>query len=288
MMPVSIQFFCPRWGSEHFSWEEFCMNVKSEGYNGIEYAIPYTATTKELDAAWNAAARHGLLMLPQHFDTYTADFSAHYDAYCAWLQRIKAYKPFKVNSQTGKDFFSFEQNRQLIDAAAASGVPVVHETHRNKFSYAAHVTQVYLEKIPHLQLTLDASHWVCVAESYLDDQPVAMQMAIERTAHIHARVGYPEGPQVPDPRAAEWQEALEKHLHWWDKVVQRIALQSPGAALTISPEFGPFPYMVHLPGTGRAVTDQWEVNSYMMHLLRTRYSLDNESVSKAHMAPPTL
>jgi hypothetical protein len=46
---------------------------------------------------------------------------------------------------------------------------------------------------------------------------LAIELAIERAEHVHARVGYPEGPQVPNPRVAEWEQALQKHLYWWIK-----------------------------------------------------------------------
>jgi hypothetical protein len=98
-----------------------------------------------------------------------------------------------------------------------------------------------------------------------------MALAIRRTEHIHARVGYPEGPQVPDPRAPEWQEAVAVHVAWWDQVLARKKEEDPGAVLTITPEFGPFPYMVHLPYSGKAIADQWAVNAYMKDLLKERY-----------------
>jgi len=267
---MNIEFFCPRWGSEHLGWSAFCEKVKSEGYNGIEYAITCSTTEKELTEVWDLAAKNNLTLIAQHFDTYEADFSRHFDLYNTWMEKIKPFPVVKINSQTGKDYFSFEQNKQLIEAASAVGVPVVHETHRNKFSFAAHITREYLEKIPALQIALDASHWVCVAESFLDDQPEAMQLAIERAAHIHSRVGYPEGPQVPDPRIGEWQEALGKHLHWWDQVVARHRTQN--ATLTITTEFGPFPYMMHEPASGNPLADQWQVNVFMLQLLKKRYA----------------
>lgn len=266
---MNIQFYCPRWGSEHLSWEDFCRQVKQEGYDGIEYGIAAGTTRQELDEVWDTVTRYGLKIIPQHYDTYEANFTRHYELYQAWLEKLQPYPAEKINSQTGKDFFSFSQNEVLIQAAATSGLNIVHETHRNKFPFAAHITKEYLQAIPGLKLTLDASHWVCVAESYLDDQPEAMQLAIERAEHIHARVGYPEGPQVPDPRVPAWQEALHKHLAWWDKVVERKRKEK--ATLTITPEFGPFPYMVHLPSTGIPIADQWAVNSYMMRLLKKRY-----------------
>ncbi|MCU7552242.1 sugar phosphate isomerase/epimerase [Chitinophagaceae bacterium LB-8] len=271
---MSIQYYCPRWGSESLSWGTFFENVMAAGYDGVECGIAVTASEKELEEIWNLSAKHNVKIIIQHYDTYVAEFSKHFDQYCAWLEKVKPYPCVKINSQTGKDFFSFEQNQALIEETLRftenEGVPVVHETHRNKFSFAAHITKTYLEKIPGLKITLDASHWVCVAESFLEDQPQAVNLAIEKTEHIHARVGYIEGPQVPDPRINEWEHALNMHLNWWDKVVERKKKEN--AILTIAPEFGPFPYMVPLPSTGQPITNQWEVNLFMMNLLKKRYS----------------
>lgn len=272
---MEIKFFCPRWGCEQLDWNTFCERVKQAGYNGVEYGIPNDTEAAELDMVWEKLNKYNLHVIPQHYGTYDADFNRHYDSYAAWLQKLSPYPAIKIDSQTGKDFFSFEQNSQLIDVATRhqtkTGVPVCHETHRNKFPFAAHVTFDYLKRIPSLRITLDASHWVNVAESYLVDQPEAMQLAIERTDHIHARVGYPEGPQVPDPQAPEWKEALDHHLQWWDAII-KLKRQQEQDVMTITPEFGPYPYMVHLPYTGKPISDQWAVNHFMMETLRERYT----------------
>jgi sugar phosphate isomerase/epimerase len=270
---MEIQFYCPRWGSERLSWNAFFENVVAAGYDGVEYGIARDTSEKELDEIWNLAAKHKRKIIIQHYDTYEAEFSKHFDLYCGWLVKAEPYPCEKINSQTGKDFFSFEENKALINEAIhfteRTGTQVVHETHRNKFSFAAHVTKEFLENMPSLKITLDASHWVCVAESFLEDQAQAMQLAIEKTEHVHARVGYTEGPQVPDPRIDQWQHALNMHLSWWDKVVERKKIENN--LLTIAPEFGPFPYMVPLPLTGEPITNQWDVNVYMMNLLKKRY-----------------
>ena len=270
---MNIDFFCPRWGSEELAWPVFLDKVIAAGYQGVEYGVPNDASEQELETVWNLTKQRNIPIIPQHFGTYEADFQAHSDAYSAWFEKIKPYAMPFVNSQTGKDFFSVEQNKSLIDIAAAftkaTGVKVYHETHRNKFGFAAHIARQYLEALPNLRITLDASHWVCVAESYLADQPEALQLAIERTDHIHARVGYPEGPQISDPRVPEWQEAVEVHLGWWDKVV--ALKEQENQSLTITPEFGPYPYLVRLPFTCQPLVSQWEVNVHMMELLRERY-----------------
>lgn len=270
---MTFKFFCPHWGSAHLSWNDFTQKVKNSGYDGIEYAVTRDTPEQTMDEVWNKAESDDLLLIAQHYDTYEADFSEHYDLYAAWLEKISAYKPLKINSQTGKDFFSFDQNKSLIDLAAEftkkTGIEVCHETHRNKFSFAAHVTGDYLERIPYLNLTLDVSHWVCVAESYLEDQKETLDLAISRTEHLHARVGFPEGPQVSDPRSPEWQEALDIHLQWWDKIMNRK--KQDNSMMTVCPEFGPAPYMQTLPFTLQPVGNQWTINEYMMNLLRSRW-----------------
>ena len=72
-------------------------------------------------------------------------------------------------------------------------------------------------------------------------------MAIERADHIHARIGHPEGPQVNDPRAPEWEAAVKAHFGWWDKIVERK--KKAGERLTILTEFGPADYMPTMPYT---------------------------------------
>lgn len=268
----AIQFFCPRWGSEHLSWPVFIQQVKEAGYDGIEFAIAHTTTRQELDEVWNLAQQKGLDIIPQHYDTQSAAVAQHIELTLAWFEKIKPYPAKKINSQTGRDFFSMEENTRVLEAVrqATTGQIVCHETHRGKFSFAAHITQQYLKVIPWLELTLDMSHWVCVAESDLADQKPAMEEAVTRTQHIHARIGFSEGPQITDPRLAEWQEAVALHLHWWDRVVQ--CMREKQQALTISAEFGPHPYMLHHPGTQQPLASQWAINVYMADLLRSRYT----------------
>ena len=104
----------------------------------------------------------------------------------------------------------------------------------------------------------------------LADQADAVNLALEHTDHIHSRVGHPEGPQVNDPRAPEWEEALQAHLGWWDQVVAMH--QKNGTTLTVTTEFGPATYMPTLPFSQMPVANQWDINVHMMHLLKKRYA----------------
>jgi hypothetical protein len=243
--------------------------VKDAGFDGVEMSLPFDEIEKS--TILNAIEKFDLRLIAQHWETLTADFDLHKKEYRSRLENLATAKPLFINSQTGKDFFSFEQNAELIriaaDVSAEYGTRIVHETHRGKFSFAAHITADFLKRIPDLRLTLDISHWCCVAESWLDDQADAVSLALSRTDHIHSRVGFPEGPQVPDPRAPEWKEALEKHTTFWQQIITRRKNEG-WEAFTITSEFGPAPYMTLLPFTLQPITNQWEVNLFMKDYLK--------------------
>jgi hypothetical protein len=136
--------------------------------------------------------------------------------------------------------------------------------------YSAPVALKYVENLPDLRITFDVSHWCNVHESLLADQQETLSQALNRVDHIHARIGHPEGPQVNDPRAPEWNDAVQAHFAWWDTVVTRK--KNEGKLMTFLTEFGPVDYMPALPFTRQPVADQWEINKHMLDTLRARYS----------------
>ncbi|MGY0038056.1 hypothetical protein [Pedobacter sp. NJ-S-72] len=185
----------------------------------------------------------------------------------------KYQQPLYINVHSGRDFFTYEENKRFIDFTInysnQTGVPIYHETHRSRMLYSAPAALPYLQKNPDLRLTLDISHWCNVSESLLEDQATTVELAISRTDHVHSRVGHTEGPQVSDPRAPEWKTEVAVHFAWWDKVV--AIKKQQGKMLTMLTEFGPPSYMPTIPFTNRPVADQWEINVYMMQTWKKRY-----------------
>jgi sugar phosphate isomerase/epimerase len=269
---MKLLFFCPRWGQELTPWNIFLKNAKDAGYDGIEASLPTEESEK--DEILKGLRNFDLQFIGQHWETVNPMFDEHYLELEMRLRLLAAAKPLFINTQTGKDYYTFEENKQLIDLAKTitqeTGIPIVHETHRGKFSFAAHITKTYLQNIDDLKITLDISHWFNTAETYLHDQVEAVELAISRTEHIHSRVGFIEGPQITDPRAPEWNEVLQRHLECWDKVI-KLQQENNRNFFTITSEFGAPPYMPLLPYTKQPIVDQWEVNVYMMNLLRERY-----------------
>lgn len=264
---MRLLYFCTTWGQKQNSWNNFFSRIISHGYHGVETDLPAEGERNEF---MEGLDKYGLKFIAQHWETTDVNQQLHQEQYEERLRKLAALKPLFINSHTGRDFFSWEQNCRLLDTAQKiaeeTGVRIVHETHRSRFAYAAHITEQFLNKRPELQLTLDVSHWCAVAESLLLDQSEAVNLAIKHTAHIHARIGFEQGPQVADPSLPEYAEALAFHLSCWDKVVENYK----GEVLTITPEFGPKPYMPH----NMPQDQQWQNNLYMMNLLKNRYQLN--------------
>ncbi|SHF18255.1 sugar phosphate isomerase/epimerase family protein [Pedobacter caeni] len=267
-----LLFMATDWGFNG-NTDEFCRAAKKEGYEGIEVWWPADNPAAQ-QSLYDALKKHQLQVgflcgagqpkAKPHLETFMKNLDAALNS---------VQKPLYINCHSGKDYFSYEENRAIIDyttkKSKESGIPVYHETHRGRMLYSAPVARQFIERNPELRLTLDISHWCNVHESLLADQQETIDLALERVSHIHSRVGHPQGPQVNDPRAPEWENALKAHLSWWDKVIARK--KKNGERMTILTEFGPPDYMPTLPFTRQPVADQWGINVYMMNLLRKRY-----------------
>lgn len=255
--------------------DAFCGKAKKEGYDGIEMWWP--GEQSKQDALFNALKKHQL-EIGFLCGAGDSDFEKHLQQFkdmvtAATSQTIQ--KPLYINCHSGKDYFSFEQNKKFIEyttgVAKNTGIPISHETHRSRILYAAPIARNFIESIPELRVTLDISHWCNVHESLLGDQEATVQLALSRVDHIHVRVGHPEGPQVNDPRAPEWEEAVKSHWQWWDKVVE-LKIGQGVNKLTFLTEFGPPDYLPALPYTRQPVADQWAINVHMMNQVKKRYS----------------
>lgn len=267
-----LKVLATNWGFSG-TLDEYCAKVKKEGYDGIEIWWPTEKPAQdELFAALKKYALEvGFLTAgsqsnyKEHFDTFKKMIGA--------AAHNTIQKPLYINCHSGRDYFSYEDNKTFIDhttgLAKETGIKICHETHRSRMLYSAPIARNFIEKNPALRLTLDISHWCNVHETLLQDQKETVDLALQRVDHIHARIGHAEGPQVNDPRAPEWEGAVKAHFEWWDKVVE--GKKKRGEVLTVLTEFGPPDYMPTEPYSRKPLSDQWLVNVYMMQLLRKRY-----------------
>lgn len=164
--------------------------------------------------------------------------------------------------QSGADFFDEAQIDVYFTATAQleadAGVQIAHETHRGCILYSPWVTARVLDRFPDIWLASDYSHFVIVAERYLETEGELLARFAPRTIHIDARVGTPESPQVADPRTDT--EALSNFERFWDEI------HAAGALRTVVPEFGPEPY------EPAGASDRDDICQWMADHLRSRWS----------------
>lgn len=265
---MQIKFIYPRWGSSEIPWPIFLNNIKKAGYQGVEIDLPLESIKK--NEICSMLQDLELDFVAQHWETKEVNFTKHQEQYKRHLHNLVEASPLFVNSHTGMDFFTRRQNSSLIETAheieLESGVTITHETHRSRFSFAAHVCLSYLEEFPFLKLTSDLSHWCCVAESLLENQAYAVEKAIEHTYHIHARVGSAQSPQVIDPRDRNYKTELQRFTEWWGFMIAK-ALEKKRSYITITPEYGPHPYSIYKANTRMPLGDQWEINNFIKNHL---------------------
>jgi hypothetical protein len=256
------------WEVSHLSLPEFLTRVRHDGFDASEIYLPNRSESPATVAAIHE--EFGLKLIAQAA-TSGRSVAEHVETLDKWYRHGVAAKAIAVNFHTGRDIFTHEQNLAIFQHGQKLmeelGVPLLHETHRGRALFTGPGTFRYLREIPGLLLTTDFSHWFCVHESDLKDQEENLDTAIHAARHIHARVGFGEGPQVGDPRGPAFTGWLERHKELWAKIIAfRKAAGAP--FLTITPEFGPPPYMPVHPLTDEPVADTWEVNGWMReHLI---------------------
>jgi hypothetical protein len=275
LYPVFAQqkllFFQTDWGNE-LSMDEFLKRTKIEGYHGIETWFPFTEDVqKELKAGLE---KHDLNVIFLHGTNKGLPYDEALKLYEENLQKIIAWNPVKINSHTGSDYWTVEQNKAFIEvttkASKESGIPIVHETHRSRFSYSLPLTLEMINKVADMRLNLDISHWMVVHEQLIGLKDPILQQILPRVDHIHARVGFAEGPQVNNPAAPEWKAALNTHLDIWENIIRN----SGQDVYTITTEFGPPPYLPTVPFSNVPIADQWEANVFIMKAIQARFAND--------------
>lgn len=254
------------WGMEHLGDQRVRLKAyAAAGYDGVECAVV------QMDPA-----EFGDLCGELGLDYVAMMFCDDEEAFRTWLALIKRTRPILINCHPGRDRYDFERGlaffRNVMEMAGEVDAQVVYETHRTRLLYSPWTTARYCEALPELRLCADFSHFTTVAESTLQQPGYSelMDLAIARTDHIHARVGYEHGPQVPDPRLGRGLKWTERYERWWDRIIEARAAEGR-PFLTINPEFGPPAYQPVDPRTGEPLSDIWDVCLWMTERFRSRW-----------------
>ena len=244
--------------------------VAKAKYNAVE-ALPPPPNKREhfqnlLDEN-NLGYIAQVITFGNNVETHLKNFTSQFKVACE-------LNPILINVQAARDCMTWDEQVEcigaILDAGKEAGVTVAIETHRGRPTFTPWTTVALLEEFPKLKLTADISHWYCVCESMLADHKANVNMAMERSIHIHGRVGHPEGPQVSDPRAPGFTQVVKSHEKFWDVAID-TALRDGRGKFTFTPEFGPPDYMPTLPYTRQPLSDLFDVCLWMGQRFRVRF-----------------
>ncbi|WP_455198826.1 sugar phosphate isomerase/epimerase family protein [Kaarinaea lacus] len=269
MAAMDIRFFKTLWGFTG-SYPLAIEQTLAAGMQGIEGPAPQEPKARgELRQRLN---EHKLDYIAEitTAGTYVPDRQAtlqqHLDSFKAKLAQSLELEPLFITCLGGCDAWPEAQSIEFfckaIELASDADITVSFETHRGRSLFNPWITQRVVEQIPDIQLTCDFSHWCVVCERLIDSEIDIIRQVANNAHHVHARVGYDQGPQVPNPAAPEYETALRAHQGWWEILWQ--AQQQRGYPFTtMTPEFGPDGYLHEAPFTREPVADLWELNTWM-------------------------
>ena len=272
---MDLRLFKATWGMTG-PIEAQLEQIAAAGYDGVELRCP-PADERLTEGQRRAVLASGLEAIP-----LVVSFTPDRDEYRRVLEEAVRYAPRQVTSHTAYDAMSHAEAVDFLGwaqgLAADLGVVVNHETHRQHLFATPWQTAALLRELPGLRIVADYSHWVVVAERLLDDRADDMAIANAHAMHIHARVGHPEGPQVNDPRSPSNAAAVARHEAWWLDIIRRRAVDGE-ARITVTPEWGPPPYMPTLPFTDQPVVDLWSLCLWGADRMRGLFALATSGTS---------
>jgi sugar phosphate isomerase/epimerase len=258
------------WGVARID-EETIAGFKKAGYDGIECKGVQAHGYKGFNS-W--IKDNGLDLIAQvHPEGQTVE--EHLASFDSLIEISMTLDPIFINSQSGCDHWTLSDKNRFIEAALKReerlGIPIAHETHRSRIFYTPWDTTAMIRAFPSLKLCCDLSHWVNVCERLLTTEEEHVAAAAAAALHLHARVGYQQGPQVPDPRAPEYSEQLAAHERWW-KMIWKSQEARGIEVSTVCPEYGPPLYQHTMPFTNEPVADPTAISEWAMHRLREQFA----------------
>lgn len=240
------------------------------GFGGIEAPVPSDAAAVVHFA--QVLEAHRLVWIQEISTTGSyvprrhAPPSEHLQDFESQLQRGLAIGARFANIMGGCDAWETDASVRFFaeaqNIADRLGVTCSFETHRGRSFFTPWNTVKILERLPELKVTCDFSHWAVVCERLMDSEWDSILRVAQQAHHIHGRVGYDQGPQVPHPGAPEYAEALASHQRCWEAVWTSQRARGYNQ-VTLTPEFGPDGYLHTLPFTGAPVADLWTLNRWI-------------------------
>lgn len=287
---MAIELFKTAWGlvghgNQYETLADFASSAFDEGYRGVEFPVFYVDADRGTAADAQRALREHIEELSLDYVALIAtqseqwgDYDTHLTSFREQCGRASRLGAKKAAVHAGADSFGAVKGgkflKECMAIAGDTGIRPCFETHRARILYNPFTCAELLESIPELELTSDLSHWLLVVDRLPDDIMDLFDLASARSGHLHARVGHEKSPQVTEPSDPAWEKHVSLFRRWWQISVD--AESERGKALSMSPEFGPPPYMHAEPFTGRPSADIVAANNWMRARLEAWFTEEQQ------------
>ena len=275
---MNLKVFRHLWGVED-SLKDAAHRFTALGYQGLEVHVPEGGDINELKNVIRDNKLELIVLLTTPSDVFSV--REHLISFRQQLQNAASLEPTLINFHAGIDAWSQAQQGEFYGNALEEikrlGLRVSFETHRGRPTYQPWNTDRLVSEFPTIQLTLDLSHWVVVCERIINDQLELIKRVADVCVHVHARVGHSEGAQVPDPRSVRYQAELLAHERWW-RIIWESQKTRGFTTTTLTPEFGPDPYLQTDLNTGQPVANLVEICEWMTTRQKEQFAIWSSSV----------
>lgn len=285
---MQLEIYRTLWGTDA-NYAETAKESREAGFDGLETRVPERI---DLALQLKSALKDYKLKLIAEISTagnYSlSDRNATVEEHINSLERLLDISinlhPEFINCMGGSDSWDDAQNTEFFERCLEIEnrykITICHETHRGRSLFNPWITRRMVETFPELNLTCDFSHWCVVCERLLDREGDALELIAKHAHHIHARVGYAEGPQVPHPAAPEYEKELAAHQNWW-QLIWEAQFKKGYTLTTLNPEFGVDGYLHELPFTQVPVANLWNIQQWMVTKERehfSKFAMKNDSI----------
>ena len=274
---MELKLFRTLWGYSGDPADAVAESAEA-GFDGIEGQVPADPIQRDALAealrSWQLDYIAEITTAGSYVPQRHASLEVHLASLEQGLEACRELRPLRVNCIGGCDAWPEAQSQRFFQEAMAQaerhGLEIAFETHRSRSLFNPWITQRLAADLPELRLTADFSHWCVVCERLMDSERDVIEAIAPQVVHIHARVGYDQGPQVPHPAAPAYADTLAAHQRWWETLWQ-VQLAAGSEFTTMTPEFGPDGYLHHIPFSEEPVGDLWQINNWMRQREREHF-----------------
>jgi hypothetical protein len=231
--------------------------VKDAGFDGMTIDLGALSMQQARDTVAQfkrTGLRGGLTAFPQSVDALRPALALAKEIHAPFVVVIGQDMPLGLNAMTASI-------RGWLAVAAAEGMPIQFETHRNCITNDLYTTLQLLEAVPEMRLSADLSHYVVAREMPCPVTPFLQELVtrvLRRSDSFQGRIASRSQIQIAldFPQNEQW---IDLFKQWWLQGFEywRARHSQDATPLVFVCELGPPDYAI-TDADGAELSDRWQ------------------------------